>query len=49
MCKQLKVYVSHSIRGKKGINATDEDMRHNNDLAIIFDKALRRKFTGINF
>ncbi len=49
MCKQLKVYVSHSIRGKKGVNATDADMKHNNDLAIIFGKALRRKLPGINF
>jgi len=45
----IKVYVSHSIRGKKGINATDEDMRRNNDLAIIFGKALRRKFSGVEF
>lgn len=49
MCKHLKVYVSHSIRGKKGINATDEDMRHNNDLAIIFGRALRRRFPGVDF
>ena len=45
----IKVYVSHSIRGKKGANATDEDMRRNNDLAIMFGKALRRKIPGINF
>jgi hypothetical protein len=49
MKKQVKVYVSHSIRGKKGVNATEADMRCNNDLAIIFGKALRRKFPGINF
>lgn len=49
MKKQIKVYVSHSIRGKKGKNATDEDMRHNVSLAIIFGQALRRKFPGIDF
>ncbi len=49
MNKQVKVYVSHSIRGKKGLEATNEDMRRNNDIAIIFGKALRRKFPGINF
>ena len=49
MKKQVRVYVSHSIRGKKGINATNEDMRRNNDKAIVFGKALRRKFPGVNF
>lgn len=45
----IKVYVSHSIRGKKGLNATNEDMRRNNELAIIFGKALRRKIPGVEF
>lgn len=45
----IKIYVCHSIRGKKGINATDENMRRNNDLAIIFGKALRRKIPGVEF
>lgn len=49
MKKQLKVYVSHSIRGKKGKDATQEDMRHNNALAIVFGQALRRKFPGVDF
>jgi hypothetical protein len=49
MKNQIKVYVSHSIRGKKGKDATREDMQHNNRLAIIFGQALRRKFPGIDF
>lgn len=49
MKNQIKVYVSHSIRGKKGENATKEDMRRNNDLAIMFGQALRRKFPGVDF
>ena len=49
MKNQIKVYVSHSIRGRKGINATNEDMRHNNALAILFGQSLRRKFPGVNF
>lgn len=49
MKKQVKVYVSHSIRGKKGKDATHEDMEHNNALAIMFGQALRRRFPGINF
>ena len=49
MKKQVKVYVGHSIRGKKGINATNKDMRRNNDKAIVFGKALRRRFPGVDF
>ena len=49
MKKQVKVYVTHSIRGKKGNKATKEDMRHNNALAIVFGQALRRKFPGVDF
>lgn len=49
MKKRIRVYVSHSIRGKKGKDATDEDMRRNNNLAIIFGQALRRKFPGVHF
>ena len=49
MKKQIKVYVAHSIRGKKGNDATDEDMKHNNALAIVFGQALRRKFPGVDF
>ena len=49
MSKPVKVYVSHSIRGKKGLKATNEDMHRNNDSAIIFGRALRRKWPGVNF
>lgn len=49
MKKQIRVYVSHSIRGKKGKNATEEDMQKNNTKAILFGQALRRKFLGVDF
>ena len=49
MQKQIKVYVSHSIRGKKGNDATDEDMQHNVTLAIMFGQTLRRKFPRVDF
>jgi len=49
MKKQIKVYITHSIRGKKGMDATKEDMRRNNKLAILFGQSLRRKFPGIDF
>ena len=49
MKNQIRVYVSHSIRGKKGKDATHEDIRHSVDLAIVFGQALRRKFPGVYF
>lgn len=41
---QISIYVSHSIRGKKGKDATEEDMKQNNQKAIVFGKQLRRLF-----
>ena len=49
MKNQIRVYVSHSIRGKKGKDATEEDQRHNVNLAVIFGQTLRRKFPRIDF
>lgn len=49
MSNQIKVYVSHSIRGKKGVNATDEDMQKNNQLAIAFGGQLRGCWPGVKF
>ena len=47
--KQLKVYVSHCIRGKKGSKATREYIQRNVTLAILFGQALRREFPNIDF
>ena len=44
----MRIYVSHSIRGIKGKNATDEDMEVNNARAVSFGKALRKYFEGLN-
>jgi len=41
---QISVYVSHAIQGKKGKDATEEDMKRNNQKAIIFGKVLRHHF-----
>lgn len=46
---QIRVYVSHSIRGKKGKDATLEDMEANNQKAIKFGKRLREQFPNIDF
>lgn len=45
----IRIYVSHSIRGKYGINATHEQMNKNNELAIAFGKKLKRKFPNVYF
>lgn len=45
----IRVYVSHSIRGKKGNDATETDMKANNKLAIDFGLALRHEFPRVNF
>lgn len=49
MKNKIKIYVSHSIRGLKGADATDEDMRINNRRATAFGKILRSMFPKIDF
>ena len=45
----IRTYVSHSIRGKMGKEATDEYMAENNQKAIEFGKMLRAKIKGVDF
>jgi len=45
----VKVYISHSIRGVKGTDATHEDMVENNHKAIVFGALLKLKFPHIDF
>lgn len=44
----IKVYLSHSIRGKFGADATDEQMKINCDKAIAFTSLLRKKFPELD-
>lgn len=46
---KIKAYVSHSIRGKFGVDATDEQMKANNDKAIKFGNYLRVQFPHITW
>ena len=46
---KLKVYISHSIRGKMGEAATKEYMDANNKKAIAFGDALGKEFPNISF
>ena len=46
---KIKAYMSHSIRGKMGKEATDEYMAENNRKAIAFGEELRREFPNIDF
>lgn len=44
----MKVYLSHSIMGWKGLTATDEDMKANCIKAVEFGNQLRKKFPTLN-
>jgi len=46
---KIRAYVSHSIRGKFGSAATNEQMEANNQKAISFGKQLAKEFSGISF
>jgi len=46
---QVKVYISHSIRGMAGKDATHETMVANNNKAIIFALALKAEFPNVGF
>ena len=46
---KIRVYVSHSIRGKFGEKATDEQRRANSERAIKFSKLIRKEFPHIDF
>ncbi|KKM63222.1 hypothetical protein LCGC14_1513700 [marine sediment metagenome] len=45
----MRVYISHSIRGKHGINATKEQMERNNELAKSFSRLIKNYFIHIDF
>ena len=46
---QVKVYISHSIRGMAGKDATHETMVENNRKAIVFVTDLKANFPNIDF
>ena len=46
---KIKAYVSHIIRGAKGVTATVDEMEANNQRAIDFTNELRKKFPTIEF
>ena len=45
----MKVYISHSIRGKHGKNATHTQMQENCDAVIAVAKQLRKALPHIDF
>lgn len=49
MNNEIKVYISHSIRGKMGDRATKEYMDINNKKAISFGETLSKEFLNIDF
>lgn len=45
---KIRAYISHSIRGKHGKDATKEQMDENNSKAIQFGKELRKVFPTLD-
>ena len=46
---KLRAYISHTIRGKYGEKATDEQRKENSEKCISFGAALREEFPMIDF
>jgi len=46
---KIRAYVSHSIRGKYGATATQEQMEANNQKALGFGRELAGEFSGVDF
>lgn len=49
MSSKIRAYVGHSIRGKFGNAATNEQMEANNQRAIKFGRRLAKEFPNIDF
>ena len=49
MSSKIRAYISHSIRGKVGNAATDEQMEVNNQKAIRFGKQVAKEFPNVGF
>lgn len=49
MKNKIRIYVSHSIRGMKGADATKEGMVANNLKAMKFGQFLTKRFPGVKF
>ena len=49
MKNKVKIYISHSIRGKDDIKATKEVKDANNQKAMLFAKNLRKHFPNVLF
>jgi len=46
---KIRAYISHTIRGKYGIDATDKQRKENSERCILFGNALRKEFSMIDF
>lgn len=46
---KLRAYISHTIRGRQGVGATDEQRKENSNKAIAFGNLLRDEFPMVDF
>ena len=49
MSNEIRAYISHTIRGKYGVKATDKQRKENSEKCILFGNALRKEFPMIDF
>lgn len=49
MSSKIRAYISHTIRGKYGKDATDKQRKENSERCILFSTALRNEFPNIDF
>lgn len=49
MANKIRAYISHTIRGKQGVAATNDERREASERAIAFGNALRKKFPNVDF
>ena len=49
MSNKIRAYISHSIRGKYGPDATDAQRKEHSNKAMVFGNKLRKGFPNIDF
>jgi len=49
MSNKIRAYISHTIRGKHGSAATNDERREASERAIVFGSTLRKEFPNIDF
>ena len=46
---KIRAYISHTIRGKYGMKATNKQRKENSEKCIAFGNVLRKEFSNVDF